>query len=196
MGQSYGGIAFQMQNGTDNDAEAYQGGSAAEASNYSEQNQTGDRNVGVVFQNPTTDALSIGGGNYGRQDQTGNDNTAGLVQGGTDNKAYQRQFGNNNMALSSQIGDCNVVNTYQGGNNNWASTTQSGMDNKTLIVQKGGHSYSAVQGGSSNITNVLQLGPNGNPATDGEDCIIPDQLIPQNPLTIPGFDIADPCPGC
>ncbi len=192
IGESFGGIAFQVQNGTENDVEAYQGGSAAEASNYSEQNQSGTSNDAVVFQNATL--TGIGGGNYARQDQVGNDNEAGIAQGGVNHKAYQRQFGNENYAISSQIGDGNCVNTYQEGDMNWASTTQAGEHNQILLVQKDGQSYTAVQNGMGNQANILQLAPGSNPAAIL--CEFPDQLIPQAPLDIPGFALTAPCPDC
>jgi len=200
VGISYAGITFQTQTGSGNDVEAFQGGSAAEASNYSEQIQTGDGNDALVLQNVWNSAA--GGNNYAKQNQVGNNNVAGLAQGGVNHKAHQRQFGDNNNAMSTQMGDHNLVNTYQGGNMNVANTAQAGQNNQILLVQKGGHSYSVSQNlldgmpNGGNVADILQLGPNGNFATDGEDCVFDPQLDPTRPYNAPVVNIADPCPDC
>ncbi len=197
-GPSEAAIAFQSQEGSGNDAEIHQFSLAPQGSNYAEQDVTGDNNDTYIIQNAY--GTATGGANYAKQLQDGDNNQAGIGQNGSGHKAYQRQFGNGNIAMSTQRGQENCVNTYQEGDNNWANTGQRGQHNQILLVQKDGQSYTVTQNladgmpNGGNWANILQLAPGSDPAAI--DCVFDPQLVPQDPLTIPGFALAAPCPDC
>ncbi|MBQ0768984.1 MAG: curlin [Bizionia sp.] len=207
-GASDNGKVLQNQDGDGNEAYAGQYGDGSAVGNIAEQNQVGNDNNALSVQNAYGN--SNGGDNYGRQDQLGDRNNAGIAQNGTDHKAYQRQLGNDNDIYSTQRGSQNKVSTYQGGNGNIGETGQRGQNNTILLVQKqeagfGGHSFKVSQnlpGGlpvgmpnGGNIADVLQLGPNGDFATDGENCDFQAPTDLTMPGGVPSFDIGDPCAG-
>ncbi|SDZ74716.1 hypothetical protein [Bizionia paragorgiae] len=196
-------LALQNQSGENNDGFIGQWGDGD--GNYGEQNQSGKDNSAALIQNAYGNAN--GGNNYGRQDQSGENNMAGAAQLGFNHKLYQRQFGDDNTVYSTQRGNSNLVSTYQfadPGKGNAAHTAQRGQNNQILLVQKtganssGGHSYTVEQGlggspHSGNQANILQLGPDGNFATDAENC---DFQAPQDLVCPPGlndFDLDAPC---
>jgi len=201
---SFGGQAYQDQSGSDNDADIRQFGDDPANANYAEQNQSGSGNSAFVVQNLY--GTPSGAGNYARQDQDGTNSSAGIGQNGFDHKAYQRQSGDDNVALSTQRGEDNLVNTYQDGDGNRGMTAQRGQNNQILLVQRGGHSYSVTQNlpngspvgmpNGGNVADVLQLGPDGDFATDGILCEFPDMNTPGDPNMPNDFDIDDVCPGC
>ncbi len=197
---SIGGIAFQDQSGSDNNADIRQFGTDSPTGNYAEQNQSGSGNDAFSVQNLYGNAAA--GGNYSRQDQGGTNSEAGVSQNGYSHKAYQRQLGDDNIALSTQgNGYGNLVNTYQDGNENRVTTAQRGVQNVALVVQRGGNSYVAQQnldglGGGGNQIDVLQLGPNGDFDLDAIDCVFPDQLVPNMNYDVPSFDLEPICNPC
>ena len=190
--------AKQIQNGKLNEAEIAQFGGAMGASNYGEQVQaSGWNNKAYMLQgsNGVSD-------NYGKQYQAGDNNNAALAQDGNGHKALQDQRGHRNDAISSQIGEGQLLNIHQRGNDNWATSAQRGADNSALIVQRDGQSFTAQQNlqdlgaGGGNQIDALQLGPNGNFATDGIDCGFEDPMNLDMDYTVPSFDLGDVCPGC
>ncbi|WP_055446648.1 hypothetical protein [Lacinutrix mariniflava] len=211
-GDSENAEALQNQVGNANDAYIGQFGDGSSVGNHAAQNQNGQSNEAGIIQNAFGNAN--GGDNYARQDQgemgvsTGDSNIAHIGQNGTDHKAYQRQYGDSNSALSTQRGTMNYTSTYQGGNGNALETGQRGTMNEILVVQKeqgwGGHSYKVSQnlpGGTpvgnpngGNVADILQLGPNGDFATDGEgmDFQSNQNVVSPNALNAT-WDIANPC---
>lgn len=198
--ESFGGIVFQNQAGEDNEMTAVQFGSGADGSNYIEQTQAaGSGNEALAVQNRGNGPG--GGDNEGEQFQSGDDNVVGLSQNGTGHKSLQTQLGNRNSAMSSQQGSDNLLNIHQRGDDNNATSAQRGIANTTLIVQRDGQSFVAQQnldglGGGGNQIDALQLGPNGDFATDGIDCGFNMQDDPTMDYTVPSFTIEDVCPGC
>ncbi|AEH00145.1 hypothetical protein [Lacinutrix sp. 5H-3-7-4] len=200
---STNGRALQVQDGNANSGYIGQWGDSSEDSDYAEQNQTGDNNAAFIAQN--AHGSTTGGANYGRQDQTGDSNIAILGQNGRDHLAYQRQYGDGNIVASSQKGDSNLVSTYQSGDENVAFTGQRGLANQTLIVQKAGvadgsgHSFQASQNLADGMSNggntisVLQLGPNGDLTTEGENCDFQDMETLVTPGTPADFNLDAPC---
>ena len=205
-GDSFNGIAFQMQSGEANDAEIHQFGDDGVDGNYAEQNQGGLSNDAYIIQNAFGNPN--GGANYARQDQDSNasNSQAGIAQNGFNHKAYQRQTGDDNNVMSTQRGNGNIMNSYQDGDQNRATTAQRGQDNQIHVVQRGGHSYAATQNlpngspvgmpNGGNVIDVLQLGPSGNFATDGIDCVLPTPMDPMPTPDIGSFSIDAPCPDC
>ena len=191
---SFGGIAFQTQLGKMNAAEIHQFGSAAQSSNQAEQYQEGWNQDALIVQNAYGN--NNGGGNYARQEQYDDNNEAAIGQNGVNHKAFQYQDGKRNLALSTQRGNGQLLNTHQFGNDNYATSKQRGEANAALIVQRGGQSFMAEQVGTGNQIDALQLGPNGNFATDGVNCGFDDPMDPTMDYTVPGFDLGDVCPGC
>jgi len=204
-GDSFGGIAYQTQGGSDNESEIHQFGASGVDGNYAEQNQSGDSNDAMIVQNAFGNPS--GGANYARQDQDDNasNSQAGIAQNGFNHKAYQRQTGDDNNIMSTQRGNGNLVNTYQDGDQNRGTTAQRGVDNQILLVQRGGHSYSVTQNlpngspvGSPNGGNqadILQLGPNGDFSADAIECVFEDQMSMPMP-ELGTFSLGDVCPGC
>ncbi len=198
--QSFGGIVFQNQGGNDNEAAAFQYGSASDGSNYIKQTQaSGTGNDAFAIQN-RYDGPG-GGDNEGEQFQAGDNNLLGLSQIGTGHKSLQTQEGDDNKALSAQQGTDNLLNIHQRGNDNWATSAQRGDANAALIVQRDGQSFIAQQnldglGGGGNQIDALQLGPDGDFGTDGIDCGFNEQMDPTMDYTIDPFDLGDVCPGC
>ncbi len=137
-----GNKAKQTQVGAGNSAGIYQLGGSIGFSNYAEQEQNGDDNNAGMVQGHYYNGETS---NYGKQDQDGNGNTAGLVQTGSGNKSLQNQVGNDNTSLAFQQGKNHKLNTHQFGNDNVAFATQSGLGNRALIVQYNGQSYSVEQ---------------------------------------------------
>jgi len=199
-GQSFGGIAFQIQNGKENTATAFQYGSDASGSNYSKQTQAwGWGNEALVIQN--RGGGPGGGDNEAEQYQAGDNNTVGVAQNGEGHKSYQTQIGHRNSSLAAQQDAGNLLNTHQRGNDNYATSAQRGIANATLIVQYGGNSYVAQQnldglGGGGNQIDVLQLGPDGDFYNDAIECDFNDQMDPWMDYTVPGFDLDPICPDC
>tara|TARA_R100000935_G_scaffold9625_1_gene19552 strand:- start:34721 stop:36193 length:1473 start_codon:yes stop_codon:yes gene_type:complete len=194
---SFGGIAFQTQLGKMNAAEIHQFGSESEGSNQAEQHQEGWNQDALIVQNAF--GVNAGGGNYARQEQYDDNNEAAIAQNGINHKAFQYQDGKRNLALSTQrgtTGEGNLLNIHQFGNDNYATSKQRGGANATLIVQRGGQSFMAEQVGEGNQIDALQLGPNGNFATDGVDCSFDEPMDPTMDYTVPGFNLDDVCPGC
>ncbi|RLJ61172.1 hypothetical protein CLV86_2683 [Lacinutrix venerupis] len=197
------GRALQVQNGDGNGAYIGQWGDSSEDSDYAEQNQTGNTNSAYINQN--AHGSTTGGANYARQDQTGVSNLAVSGQNGRDHKTYQRQYGDVNIAITSQRGDSNLVSTYQSGDGNYAISGQRGLANQTLIVQKSGvadgsgHSFQASQNladgmaNGGNTISVLQLGPNGDLMTEGENCDFQDMETLVTPGTPADFNLDAPC---
>ncbi len=190
---SFGGIAFQTQVGKMNAAEIHQFGSASFASNQAEQYQEGWNQDALIVQNAFGNEQ---GNNYARQEQYDDNNEAAIGQNGQNHKAFQYQDGKRNLALSTQRGNGQMLNTHQFGNDNYATSKQRGEANAALIVQRGGQSFMAEQVGTGNQIDALQLGPNGNFATDGVDCSFDEPMDPTMDYTVPGFDLGDVCPGC
>ncbi|WP_290696934.1 curlin [Lacinutrix sp.] len=206
-GGSTAGMALQVQTGSDNLGYIGQWGDSSEASDYAEQNQTGNTNGAYMVQNAHGSAT--GGANYGRQDQTGDSNFAVAGQNGANHKTYQRQVGDFNAAITSQKGNANLVSTYQSGDGNVALSGQRGVANQTLIVQKSGvadgsgHSFQASQNladgtpNGGNTISVLQLGPSGDVNGIHEGCDFQDQGTLGTPADIDSFILDAPCgPGC
>lgn len=196
---STSGIAFQIQTGKMSEAEIHQFGDGT-ASNYAEQRQEGWDQDALIVQNAYGSVTS--GNNYAKQHQRDDNNDAAISQSGADHKAYQFQDGKRNLALSTQRGNGgNKVNTYQFGNDNKVTTAQKGIDNRALVVQRSGQSYVVEQnlaGGFSqggNQADIMQLGPNGNFATDGMNCMFMDELTPGTTPDI-SLEIGDICPDC
>ena len=200
--ESYGAIGFQTQGGYDQAADMLQFGGSVGDSNYGEQEQlAGHNNEAAMVQGHTGD----GGENYAKQEQRGNSNYAGLAQSGSGMKALQTQHGHDNYALSSQRGESHKLNIHQRGGENWATTAQGGLANIALVVQKHGQSYSVEQNldlgrfdlsAGANQADILQLGPDGNFATDGIDCYFDAQLIPDPINNIPDLVIDPICGDC
>lgn len=191
-------VAFQTQNGKQQEAEILQFGGSDIGRNYAEQNQLWGwgNDAGIVQHHQGGE-----GDNYARQDQGGDNNLAGMLQSGTGNKGWQTQFGHRNTAYATQQGDNNLLNMHQLGNDNAATVAQRGVGNRALIVQRDGQSYSARQnldgnGGGGNQIDALQLGPNGNFGTDGIHCDFNDPMDPTMDYTVPGFELQDICPDC
>ncbi|WP_246130269.1 curlin [Bizionia saleffrena] len=198
---SYNALAIQNQNGESNQSSIFQfGADAPTDGNYAEQDVDGDNNDALIVQNNW--GTSAGGNNYAKQRQDGDKNEAGLVQLGNDNKARQEQHGDKNYAMATQRGTANLLNTWQMGDKNAVTSAQRGHDNQILIVQRDGQSYVAEQNlndawsNGNNVIDVLQLGPNGNFATDGIDCGFETELDPSCPVPVPTFNIDAPCDGC
>ena len=200
---SYGAKAKQTQTGRTQEADIMQFGGTVGFSNYAEQEQVSGwgNDAGIVQGHYSVGQAS----NYAKQYQAGNNNTAGLVQEGSGFKALQDQRGRHNEALSYQTGEDNLLNIHQRGNDNDATSNQHGLANQALIVQKGGQSFVAQQNiglsqndlsGGGNQIDALQLGPNGDFATDGIDCGFEDPMDLDMDYTVPGFDLGDVCPGC
>ena len=193
---SEAGIAYQKQEGSGNDAETQQFGKAGFASNYSEQNQTGDNNDAYGVQNVYNNA---GGNNYLRQDQHGNDNQTGIAQNGQGHKAYQTQDGNDNIALSTQKGAHNTTNIRQFGDQNVGKTIQNGSCNASFLVQHEGQSYTISQNfndpaGGGNQANIFQTDPAGT--SSDVECTFPDMRTEMGDYSTPILIIEDVCPGC
>ena len=197
--ESFGGIVFQDQAGSDNEAYSVQYGSSVDGSNYIKQTQSGSGNDALAIQN--RGGGPGGGDNEAEQFQAGDDNELGISQNGTGHKALQTQDGNRNKALSSQLDSGNLLNIHQRGDDNWATSAQRGDANAALLVQRDGQSFIAQQnldglGGGGNQIDALQLGPDGDFGTDGIDCGFNEQMDPTMDYTIDPFDLGDVCPGC
>ncbi len=193
LGRADNSVAFQFQSGDDNIAAALQ----YSADNYAEQWQQGNGNHAYSDQNDF--GAPSGGGNYAKQDQSGDNNEAGIAQNGSNHRSFQTQIGNKNKALSTQRGLDNDVNIHQRGDQNYATSAQRGQCNDILIVQYSGQSYSVEQNLSddlpngNNTANIFQSGPGGGAIID---CGF-DPKLPTTPrVDIPVFDIPDICPGC
>jgi len=197
---SFGGIAFQDQSGSNNDADIRQFGEDDPEGNYAEQNQSGSGNSAFITQNRRGNPN--GAANYARQDQDGTNSDAGISQRGSSHKAYQRQSGDDNIVLSSQTGARNLLNTFQDGDGNRGETIQHGLDNQALLVQRGGHSYTITQNVANgvqmgdNVADVLQLGPDGDFSTDAIDCEFGEQNMQMAPIRPGTFGIDDVCEDC
>tara|TARA_R110002072_G_scaffold124085_3_gene259561 strand:+ start:7885 stop:9360 length:1476 start_codon:yes stop_codon:yes gene_type:complete len=200
---SFGARAKQTQNGEENEADILQsGGLGIGDSNYAEQEQaSGASNIAGIEQ----DWKGTSGENYAKQYQAGNDNRSALMQNGTGMKALQDQRGNSSDALSYQLGENHLLNIHQRGDDNVAHSTQHGSANAALMVQDGGHTYSVQQNmglshsdfsAGGNQADILQLGPNGDFATDGIDCDFDNPMDLNMDYSIPDFDLGDVCPDC
>ncbi len=200
---SFGAKAKQTQTGKLQEADILQFGGTVGASNYAEQEQASGWNndAGIVQGHFNTGETS----NYAKQYQAGDNNTAALVQEGSGFKSLQDQRGHRNEALSYQTGEDNLLNIHQRGDDNDATSNQHGLANQALIVQRDGQSFVAQQNiglgqndlsGGGNQIDALQLGPNGDFATDGIDCDFEDPMDLDMDYTVPGFDLGDVCPGC
>ncbi len=200
---SYGAKAKQTQHGKLQQADIIQFGGTVGASNYAEQEQaSGWGNEAGISQGH----YQVGDdSNYAKQYQAGDNNRAGIVQEGSGFKALQDQRGHRNKALSYQTGEDNLLNIHQRGNDNRATSAQHGAANAALIVQRGGHSYVAEQNmdlgqfdvsAGGNQIDVLQLGPNGDFATDGIDCDFDPPMNLDMNYNIPDLTIDDVCPDC
>lgn len=153
-GLSYNAVAIQDQDGTLNDAEIHQFGAGSPTlGNYAHQIQAGDRNTGLVVQNAFGNPN--GGGNSVLQEQSGNDNVAGMVQNGSGHSAIQRQNNDWNTVYSTQRGSGNMLNTRQEGGSGLGSeaviwSAQRGNDNLIIAQQHGTNSADIWQNGSGN----------------------------------------------
>ena len=196
--------AVQIQSGNAQDAGIFQFGGTFGPSNYGEQIQAGSGNRGSIVQAQII-VGGVNGDNYAKQYQDGSSNNAGMVQEGNGMKALQDQRGNSSDALSYQSGRDHLLNIHQRGDDNVAYSTQHGLGNSALMVQDGGHSYSVQQNkdlaqfdvsAGGNQADILQLGPNGDFATDGIDCDFDAPMDLTMDYSIPDFDLGDVCPDC
>jgi len=200
---SLGAVAFQIQNGKENEADMLQFGGSVGASNYGEQVQaSGWGNEAAMAQGHYYTGESS---NYGKQYQAGDNNEADLGQSGSGMKASQSQIGHRNDAWSNQRGENHLLNVNQRGNDNAATTVQAGSANVALLTQRGGQSYSIEQNmdlgqfdrsAGANQADILQLGPSGDFNADYIDCDFDDPMDPTMDYTVPGFDLGDVCPDC
>ena len=103
--------------------------------------------------------------------QTGDDNSAAILQGtGTGSTIFGPALSandNDNIANILQDGIGNDSSIAQGGESGFASNTQTGNDNSSVIVQSGGTPFfgnSAVvsQTGNDNESEVFQTSSNGD----------------------------------
>lgn len=208
--ESFNGVAFQVQNGSGNRAEAHQFGEdefffdfLPVGPNYSKQIQTGNNNEALVVQNAFHGDLPFNlepdGANTALQVQSGDNNTVSLIQRDLGNDAWQIQDGNDS-AMGVQIGFNNelVTKQYQGAN--FMETGQDGLGLGIYAAQRGGQSFIGDQSGTLNTMEVLQVGPSMD-AWETIDCTIPDPMQPMDlpdmeTLTIPGIDTPELCADC
>jgi len=203
--ESFGAVAFQTQNGKENEADVFQFGGSVGASNYSEQEQAwGWGNDAAVIQGHHFTGES---NNYAKQYQGGDNNRAGLAQSGSGNKGLQTQIGHRNGALSNQRGAGHLLNVHQRGNDNRAETGQAGEGNRALVVQYDGQSYEVEQNlglaagfndrsAGGNQADIMQLGPDGDFHDAAIECDFDEPMDPTMDYTVPGFEIETICPDC
>lgn len=200
---SQGAVAFQTQNGKENEADILQFGGTVGASNYAEQEQAwGWGNDAAIIQGHYYEGEAD---NYAKQYQGGDNNRAGLGQSGSGHKGLQTQIGHRNGALSNQRGGGHLLNVHQRGNDNRAVTGQGGEANRALVVQYDGQSYKTEQNldlgsldrsAGGNQIDVMQLGPDGDFHDAAIECDFDEPMDPTMNYDVPELIIEDICPDC
>jgi len=183
-------VAFQIQDGSGNNAEAQQF-SALDSpfAGYSKQIQSGDNNTALVVQNAFEETGTPNTNNAALQMQTGDDNIAGLVQSGSGHDAWMIQDGDDKaLAVQSGVRNDLVTKQYEGAN--FMEIGQQGFENEVYAAQRGGQSFIGDQSGTHNVMEVLQVGPGGN-LLETIDCNIPAEMAPMDLPNMQGLEIPD-----
>ena len=95
--------------------------------------QDGSGNSSSIVQDGYSTTLATG--NYAENDQTGDDHTSSITQGGIDNYASVSQSGMGNWSSVAQGGNSNSAIVTQSSNNNVSSVNQSGNNNSATVTQ-------------------------------------------------------------
>ncbi|MFD2719439.1 hypothetical protein ACFST9_11985 [Hymenobacter monticola] len=161
--------AIQEQGGIRNTAVIQQGSrvpngqfgiGTASQHDYASQKQTGNDNMGQIYQN-NTNGISD---NSATQDQKGNHNNAMATQDFSNHISVQKQGG-----AAGGTGDYNNASVAQKGQSNYASQDQQGSYNKAKITQNAPTTSvlaSYFNGVGNNQATQLQVGNNNEGIID------------------------------
>jgi len=108
---------------------------------------------------PIAFIYQVGDDNYGRIDQHGAGNWAGIKQLGDHNDSSIDQYGDDNFAGVIQFGHGNDSSIKQDGYRNFAGIGQFGYDNNADIEQIGNYNKALItQNGNNNQASIEQNG--------------------------------------